>query len=216
MREANLEAMIAEHPSPGEFVKPAWLDGIGEDDEETDGMEAADEEPPFQLPDVTSEDEIDWEVVIDSLTDAVLWGDGDYDMDAAFLDASPARKKVLAQQLGIDEEYFLGIAPDPTEQELEEIRSVLRRILGREGALAENACWFTQASDSHRSRSGGESARAPRNHGSTCSFGGQFSPDPVGIGHRVPPESVYGHSSWPSDESRTVRRAAVNYESRWF
>jgi hypothetical protein len=88
------------------------------------------EEP---LPDSRSKDLEDWNCLIDCLSDRVLW-DTDYDMGGEFLDAAPQAGQAMMREMGIDPDYFLAVAPDPTEDQLDQIRRTLRQLTGRSEA----------------------------------------------------------------------------------
>ena len=95
---------------------------------ENEQVEAEEEEEPTAaLPPVTSTDKPTWESMTDELNDALLW-DGDYDEEDPFLDAEPEERAADLAILRIDEDYFTGIAPDPTDAEVEEVRRVLAEI----------------------------------------------------------------------------------------
>ena len=94
--------------------------GEGESEEDAD-------EPRVRVPAVTSHDNDAWELMIDLLFSAVLW-DTDYDTDELFLDVPPEHRLDDMEFLGVDEDYFQGIAPDPTDVELTAVRRELSEI----------------------------------------------------------------------------------------
>jgi hypothetical protein len=102
----------------------------GEAEGEESGSEGDAVVPAADLPAVTSHDKEDWELMLDLLNDAVLW-DTDYDTEELFLDAPPGQRVDDMEFLGVDEGYFMGIAPDPTDEELTEVRRVLSEVCGR-------------------------------------------------------------------------------------
>jgi hypothetical protein len=113
------------------YLEVKALMAAGPEGDEAEVWAGADaDDPPFDLPEVTSPDEDVWGMMIDVLNDAVLW-DTDYDTDEFFLDALPEVRALDMEFLGIDEDYFKGIAPDPTDQELGEVRRELRELCGR-------------------------------------------------------------------------------------
>lgn len=71
-----------------------------------------------------------WEMLIESLADAILW-DRDYEMAESFLDAAPDLARQRRELLGIDDEYYIAIAPDPPAHEIPRLlgwtRSIVRR-----------------------------------------------------------------------------------------
>ncbi|QDT08139.1 hypothetical protein [Planctomycetes bacterium K23_9] len=86
-------------------------------------------EPLLDLPDPFCLAIERWEPVIDSLADAVLW-DRDFEMAGDFLDAEPRVSQQRRRLLGIDDDYFASIAPDPIGTEvfrlISETRSIVR------------------------------------------------------------------------------------------
>ena len=71
----------------------------------------------------------DWEILVDCLADRILWGDDDYEMGNLFLDADPSEGRARMDLMGIEDDYFTEIAPDPTDEQLQEIRRLLRSLL---------------------------------------------------------------------------------------
>jgi hypothetical protein len=116
----------------GEWVNdPVAAEGFGEEAE--NGLEswrnlilAAGRETLElkKLPDAASCDEADWELLIDCLQDRVLW-DTDWEL-AAPLDADPEQGSRWKEELGIDEDYYVSLPPDPSDKEaarmIEELR----------------------------------------------------------------------------------------------
>ena len=81
-----------------------------------------------ELPLEVSGDIQQWERVIDHLADAILW-DRDFEISASFLDMDPEISRERRQVLGIDDEYFTQVAPDPRPAEVPELVSATRRIV---------------------------------------------------------------------------------------
>jgi hypothetical protein len=79
-----------------------------------------------------------WGTLVDCLAGSLLWGDEDYRHAPLFMDVDPERGRPVMVELGIDAEYFVAVAPDPTDAELERIRDELRAFFrppgGRRGA----------------------------------------------------------------------------------
>jgi hypothetical protein len=90
-------------------------------------MEADWEEP---LPDRRCADASEWDFLIECLSGRIFW-DADYEMGQHFLDADPHKREALTRLLGIDGDYFIAVAPDPTDKQLEHIRGQLRLLTGR-------------------------------------------------------------------------------------
>ena len=70
----------------------------------------------IEIPDHACRDINQWEWLIESLTDAILW-DRDYEMADTFLDIDPGVSQQRRRLLGIDDDYFTQIAPDPSSEE---------------------------------------------------------------------------------------------------
>lgn len=83
---------------------------------------------PMEHPAHDAEDLDAWDLVIEALTDRILW-DRDWEMEDLFADAVPERGRELKQLLGIDDGYFRDIAPDPTEQQLALVRAQLNALV---------------------------------------------------------------------------------------
>jgi hypothetical protein len=73
--------------------------------------------------DPASEDLDGWEVLVSSLADGVLW-DEDW-KDATHLDADPKASRAVKTLLGIDEDYYVTVPPDPTDVEMEGVWATL-------------------------------------------------------------------------------------------
>ncbi len=84
-----------------------------------------------ELPEISSNDMDMWDDVLDCLMDRVLWEDRDFEEEELFLDSGPEITGFLKEQLGIADEYFIGVAPDPDPTQLDSIRESLRRLCKR-------------------------------------------------------------------------------------
>ncbi|MDF1844796.1 MAG: hypothetical protein P1U77_25570 [Rubripirellula sp.] len=71
-----------------------------------------------------------WEHVIDSLADAILW-DRDFELADQFLDSDPVSAFDRRQVLGISDDYFTRIAPDPRAEDVRRVVSQTRAIVRR-------------------------------------------------------------------------------------
>ena len=81
-----------------------------------------------QLPSEDCRDIRQWEQLIDSLADAILW-DRDFELADQFLDAEPDLSHSRRRLLGISEDYFTGIAPDPRARDVLRVVSRTREIV---------------------------------------------------------------------------------------
>ncbi len=80
-----------------------------------------------ELPDAQSEDFDDWDVLVDSLAGSVLW-DEDWRDSESLMDADPKAGRAVKELLGIDENYYTAVPPDPTDGEMEGIWARLRDL----------------------------------------------------------------------------------------
>lgn len=81
------------------------------------------------LPDVlpaTNDDCDAWLMLVDCLEGRVLW-DNDWEMDVC-LDADPEASRRVRRELGIDDDYFVAVPPDPTDAEVERLLGELREL----------------------------------------------------------------------------------------
>jgi hypothetical protein len=83
-----------------------------------------------QLPSPSCDDFEEWNLLLECLEECILW-DHDYAMGNVFLDADPAVSREEMKCMGIAEDYYLELAPDPTDEELERIRGTLRALTGK-------------------------------------------------------------------------------------
>lgn len=82
-------------------------------------------EGPLPRPGCRKADE--WRFWIENLQFLILW-DTDWAEEMVPQDASPEKTAILKQLLTIPEDYYTAIAPDPTERELQRIRTGLKRL----------------------------------------------------------------------------------------
>jgi len=104
----------------------AFADAIGDHYQSSDSGEL----PPSSqnLPSPQSRDIGQWEFLIESLSDAILW-DRDFEMADSFLDDDPDVSQHRQRLLGIDDEYFTSIAHDPRPDEVYRLVSRTREIV---------------------------------------------------------------------------------------
>ena len=69
-----------------------------------------------------------WENLIDGLSGAVLW-DRDFEMADSFLDEDPGISRQRRRLLGIDNDYFTQVAPDPRPEEIFQLVTKTREIV---------------------------------------------------------------------------------------
>jgi hypothetical protein len=90
------------------------------------------DDPPsdYPLPGIECCDQEEWDLLIGCLADYVLWDD-DW-ADEEIMDADPETARKRKRRLGINDDYYLAIAPDPTDGELDMARAILKRLLSDE------------------------------------------------------------------------------------
>lgn len=76
----------------------------------------------------TSDDLHEWEAMVEELADLILW-DRDFEMAEVFLDIDPGVSRHRRRLLGIDDNYFTTVAPDPRPQEVFLLASRTRDIV---------------------------------------------------------------------------------------
>lgn len=69
-----------------------------------------------------------WETMVDELADNILW-DRDFEMAEGFLDIDPGVSRQRRRLLGIDDEYFTTVAPDPRPEQAFKLASRTRDIV---------------------------------------------------------------------------------------
>jgi len=71
------------------------------------------------LPDENSTEKADWEFLIDCLEGRVLW-DYDWQLEDS-VDLAPDASQRLKDELGIADDYFVTVPPDPSDAEAERL-----------------------------------------------------------------------------------------------
>ena len=82
----------------------------------------------LEVPEEDSRQMQRWDAVIESLADNLLW-DRDFEMAESFLDIDPAVSQQRRRLLGISEDYFTEVAPDPRPGELPQLVSRTRDLV---------------------------------------------------------------------------------------
>ena len=108
--------------------RSVFADGVATIGKRTRREQPAEEENRTELPDDLCDDIHIWEQLVDGLTDAILW-DRDFEMSDSFLDVDPGVSHHRRQLLGIDEDYFTSVAPDPRPHEVRGLVSRTRDIV---------------------------------------------------------------------------------------
>ncbi len=79
------------------------------------------------LLDVQSEDLDEWDVLIGCLADGILW-DEDWRDSESLMDVDPKAGRAVKEMLGIDEDYYVAVPPDPSAEEMERVWVTLRGL----------------------------------------------------------------------------------------
>jgi len=90
-------------------------------------LAACQEQGVDELLDPASEEIDEWDMLISCLTDAVLW-DEDWKDSESLLDADPKASRAVKKLLGIDEDYYVAVPPDPSAEEMERVWATLREL----------------------------------------------------------------------------------------
>ena len=78
------------------------------------------------VPGVSCEDFEEWDACVEALMDCIFW-DRDFEgMDTEDMD--PGAGQALKKLVGISDDYFVGIAPDPKPEQVDSIKQQLRAI----------------------------------------------------------------------------------------
>ncbi len=101
-----------------ERTSPTWRELV---------LTACQEQGIDELLDPTSEEIDEWSTLISCLTDAVLW-DEDWRDSESLLDADPKASRAVKKLLGIDEDYYIAVPPDPTDEEMKRVWATLRGL----------------------------------------------------------------------------------------
>jgi hypothetical protein len=80
------------------------------------------------LPDATCNDLSEWNCLVESLADGILWDD-DWQDESFIMDAPPELAAARRRRLAIAEDYYTDIAPDPTAAELAAAKEALAELV---------------------------------------------------------------------------------------
>lgn len=108
------------------YVLAAYEAMFDQSPQEESDLEPFDGE--FEVPTESSTEMSEWEMLIDGLSDAILW-DRDFELADSFLDVDPGVSQKRRRLLGIEEDYFTVVAPDPRPSEVMRLVSRTREIV---------------------------------------------------------------------------------------
>jgi hypothetical protein len=83
-----------------------------------------------QIPKSSCEDMMEWDIEVECIADCILW-DADYEDDKIYMDGEPERTKFLKDMARIPDNYFMAIADDLKEDEIDEKVKALRELCCR-------------------------------------------------------------------------------------
>ncbi|MGO9108542.1 MAG: hypothetical protein ACLP9L_04850 [Thermoguttaceae bacterium] len=101
-----------------ERTSPTWRELV---------LTACQEQGIDELLDPASEEIDEWGMLISCLTDAVLW-DEDWRDSESLMDVDPKAGRAVKEMLGIDEDYYVAVPPDPTDEEMKAVWTTLRGL----------------------------------------------------------------------------------------
>ena len=101
-----------------ELESPTWRELV---------LAACEEREVEELLDAESNDFYEWEMHVDCLAGGILW-DEDWKDSESLLDADPSASRAVKKLLGIDDDYYITVPPDPTDKEMEGIMLTLREL----------------------------------------------------------------------------------------
>jgi hypothetical protein len=81
----------------------------------------------LSLPAEGCSDRSEWHLLIEMLTEGILWDD-DWIDDGSIMDVDPETADARKERLGIADDYYLAVAPDPTDSELDRARQKLKEL----------------------------------------------------------------------------------------
>ena len=86
-----------------------------------------------EVPEPTCQDQDEWDIEIQELSDCILW-DADYESDDLYLDRPPEEARELRREMGISEDYFAAVADDLTQEQtvakVAELRALCAVVAG--------------------------------------------------------------------------------------
>ena len=82
----------------------------------------------YQQPNVDCSDLEEWDFTVEILANCVLWDD-DWRNEDLFMDVAPEVGRVPKRLLGISDDYYTAIPPDPNDTELDAVRARLRELM---------------------------------------------------------------------------------------
>jgi hypothetical protein len=101
-----------------------------------DDLDRADNLPPVPewRPTAESNDMADWEALVVYFENRILWDDGDGELESDIADCSPEEAQHQRDILGITDEYYLAVAPDPPDSEIPKLVRQINALCGPDAA----------------------------------------------------------------------------------
>jgi hypothetical protein len=86
-----------------------------------------------EVPEPTCEDQEEWDIEIQELSDCILW-DADCESGDLYLDRPPEEGRELRREMGVSEDYFTTVADDLREEQarvkVAELRELCTAVVG--------------------------------------------------------------------------------------
>ena len=79
------------------------------------------------LPDRSCRDDDEWELVVDGLSNRILW-DNDFNSVGMFIDTDPDKAGKMREVMGVDDDYYRAIPPDPKDADLPVLLAKLKDL----------------------------------------------------------------------------------------
>ena len=76
------------------------------------------------LPNSECTDNSEWSILVEALSDRILW-DNDFNDGDEYLDMPPEESRYMKYVMGIADDYFRAVPPDPIESDLPRIRAMV-------------------------------------------------------------------------------------------
>jgi hypothetical protein len=124
------DMVILEIEDPEFAPQPSWRQLVSEAARESDGID--------QVPEETSRDKEEWQLVVECLADDVV-GDRDFELQA-HLDADPDKSRDVKEMMGIPEDYYAAVAYEPPDDQLNLYLDALKGLTprGRGGSFEQD------------------------------------------------------------------------------
>jgi len=104
-----------------------------------DAIDWFDEDVPSPLGTDTWDDADRWATLVDMLSENILW-DADWELVDKVLDIHPDNRQEFYDKMGVEDDYFMAIPPEPSKEEVDESVSIIRRLTKDRNKNAKPKC----------------------------------------------------------------------------